>query len=133
MTKFDKSLRFGQALEQRLLDRLLVPFRDAVRVFGKDSRCDIKIPELDITIEVKSDITSRDTGNIVVEYFHNAPSGILKSTADYWMFDTGVEEIWISRQRIVLCILVEQLSPAKIHGADAVSYTHLTLPTNREV
>ena len=59
MQTFHDDLRRGEAIEKDFLDRLLVSFKHATKTFGKDSRCDILIPELDAKIEVKYDPMKR--------------------------------------------------------------------------
>ena len=106
----------GEAVEAEFLDRVLVAFQEAYQTFGEDSRFDIEIPELNCKVEVKFDPKSLETGNIVVEYFHNKPSAMLVSEATHWLFVTGEEEIWISFDQLLACILVEGLKPVQIHG-----------------
>lgn len=108
----------GEAVEAEFLDRVLVAFQEAYQTFGEDSRFDIEIPELNCKVEVKFDPKSLETGNIVVEYFHNKPSAMLVSEATHWLFVTGEEEIWISFDQLLACILVEGLEPVQIHGPD---------------
>lgn len=115
---FKEDLRVGEAIERVWLDKLLVTFKDAYQTFGNDSRFDIYVPEIDTSIEVKYDPKSLETGNIVIEYYHNKPSGMLTTEADYWLFVTPKEEIWISRKNMFRCVLVEGLKPTMIHGPE---------------
>ena len=108
----------GEAVEREWLGKLLPLFHDAYMTFGNDSRFDIAIPEMDTTIEVKFDPRSLQTGNIVLEYFHNKPSGILVSEASHWLFVTGEENIWISAKRLKACVLIERIIPTQIQGGD---------------
>jgi len=111
-------LERGEAVEREWLSKLLPLFHDAYMTFGKDSRFDIAIPETDTTIEVKFDPRSLETGNIVLEYFHNKPSGISVSEATHWLFVTGEENIWISSEKLKACVLIERIMPTQIQGGD---------------
>jgi len=113
---FKDDLHRGQMVEQEFLDRLLPAFRDAYRIFGKDSRADIVVPELNILIEVKYDPASSDTGNIVIEYYHNKPSALTVTAADYWLISTGDEELWVTPKGLYELIIELGLDPVRIHG-----------------
>ena len=106
----------GDEVEEEWYQKLHGIFQQCAKTFGKDSRYDISVPELDTTIEIKLDEKCLDTGNIVIEYHHNKPSGILTSEADVWLFTTGEEDIWITRKNILKMILVEELKPASFTG-----------------
>lgn len=116
--KWLEDLERGEKVERHYLEKILAVFRDAYQTFGRDTRFDIKIPELDVSIEVKFDPKSLETGNIVVEYYHNQPSGLTVSEASHWLFVTGEEEIWISKHQLLKCILAEQINPVQIHGPE---------------
>ena len=113
---WEKDLAKGDEVEEEWYQKLHVIFQQCQKTFGKDSRFDISVPELDTTIEIKLDEKSQDTGNIVVEYHHNNPSGILTSEADVWLFATGKEDIWITRKNILKMILIENLKPTTFTG-----------------
>jgi thermostable 8-oxoguanine DNA glycosylase len=114
--RWHKDLERGKKIEREVLERMLAIFKQTYQTFGKDSRFDIKIPELQITIEVKFDPKSLETGNLVVEYYHNQSSGLSTSEASHWLFVTGTEEIWISKFQLLKCILAERIMPTRIHG-----------------
>ena len=114
MQTFRDDLRRGEAIEKDFLDRLLVSFKHATKSVGKNSRYDILIPELDAKVEVKFDPMSRETGNIVVEYFHNQPSGLHTTESDHWLFYDGVDEYWLTLTDLIgICA---SQSPTRIHG-----------------
>ena len=115
---FEADCRLGEVIESVWLEKLLVSFKDSYQTFGNDSRFDIHVPEIDLKIEVKYDPKSLETGNIVIEYYHNKPSGMLTTEADYWLFVTGQEDIWISRKNLLRCVLVEGMKPIMIHGPE---------------
>lgn len=114
---FKSDLEIGAQAEDKLLHKLRTVFPRSSRAEGLHPDFDIEIPELKKTIELKFDPRSQDTGNIVIEYFHNKPSAFSVSKADYWVIDTGVEVLWFTREGILDCILNEGMHPIKIHGA----------------
>ena len=68
---------------------------------------DIVIPELSKTVEVKQDQKSNFTGNYLIEIFmFGKPSGLLASTADYWVFSDGKKLTWTTRDIIKDTILL---------------------------
>ena len=113
---FREDLKRGGRVEEALLKRLKTAFKGAVRASGNHPEYDLRIPELDLKIEVKYDPMSMRTGNVVVEYFHRKPSALSVSEADYWFFDLGDEEYWFTKEGILECILSEGMNPVCITG-----------------
>jgi len=115
---FDQDLKAGHRSEDRVLDIIRKKYPEAERIEGKHSPYDIIVPERRITVEVKGDYVSQKTGNIVVEVNHpiGTPSGLLVTTADYWVHDTGKELIWIKPQDIKDCIMVHNYQFKDIQG-----------------
>ena len=111
-------LEIGNKIEREWLDKMLVAFRETYQTFGKDSRFDLAVPELNVTIEVKYDPRSQDTGNVVVEYHHMKPSGILTSEATPWLLDLVDEEMWFSRAGLLRAVMLSGVKPVQIHGPD---------------
>ena len=109
-------LEIGNKIERKWLDKMLVAFRETYQTFGKDSRFDLAVPELNVTIEVKYDPRSQDTGSVVVEYHHMKPSGILTSEATHWLFDLGDEEMWFSRAGLLRALMLSGVKPVQVHG-----------------
>lgn len=105
---FIDDLEEGHRSEDRVLHIIRKRYSEATRIEGKHSPYDIIVPELGITVEVKGDYVSQKTGNIVIEVNHpiGTPSGLLVTTADYWVHDTGKELIWIKPECIKDCIMV---------------------------
>jgi len=115
---FYKDLKVGHSSEDRVLDIIRKKYPKAERIDGKHSPYDIIVPELGITVEVKGDYVSQKTGNIVIEVNHpvGTPSGLLVTTADYWVHDTGKELIWIKPDDIKDCIMVHDYQWKDITG-----------------
>ena len=84
---------------------------------GKFKPYDIFIPEKDLKIEVKVDYKSQETGNIIIELFmFGSPSALLSTKADYWIIYTGKETMWITPNKIVECIILNNIRSQKILG-----------------
>jgi len=113
---FAEDLKQGESVEINLLNRLRLIFPQARKAEGYHPEWDIEIPELKKTIEVKYDPMCQKTGNVVIEYYHNKPSALSVSAADYWVINTGKGEYWFSREGLLECILVEGMEPVCIHG-----------------
>lgn len=82
-----KDLPLGQNGEDIVLEFLREKYPDAERILGSHKEYDIHVPSQDLKIEVKTDIRSKDTGNIAIEHeSYGKPSGIKVTTADFWAF-----------------------------------------------
>lgn len=112
---FAHDLAIGIERELKVLRDLQRKYPDARRIEGKHSEYDIEVPGK-FTVEVKYDPVSQRTGNIVVEYYHREVSGLHRSTADWWVFDTGEKCIWLTRAAVHQCIFNGSFQPVKIRG-----------------
>ena len=117
---FHVDLAIGHRSEDYVLSIIRRHYPNAYRIEGKHSAYDILVPELGLTVEVKGDYRSQETGNICVEVNHpiGTPSGLLVTTADYWVHDTGKELIWIKPQDIKDCIMVYNYKPRDFTAGD---------------
>jgi hypothetical protein len=107
----------GKELEQKILVSIRKKYPTAVLVPGKFKPYDIFIPEKDLKIEVKVDYKSQETGNIIIELFmFGSPSALLSTEADYWIIYTGKETMWITPNKIVECIILNNIRSQKILG-----------------
>ena len=115
---FYQDLKAGHGSEERVLRIIHKRYSKAKRIEGKHSPYDIIVPERRITVEVKGDYVAQKTGNIVVEVNHpiGTPSGLLVTTANYWVHDTGKELIWITPECIEECITAHNLPLKDIKG-----------------
>lgn len=114
---FKKDLLVGQDLENSILKSIRKKYPTAVLVPGKFKPYDIFIPEKDLKIEVKVDYKSQETGNIIIELFmFGSPSALLSTKADYWIIYTGRETMWITPNKIVECIILNNIRSQKILG-----------------
>ena len=84
---FEKDLEFSQRAEDYTVKRLREKYPLSKRVLGYNKEFDIEIPEIDKTIEVKSDRRTKETGNLFIEYYsRKKPSGIETTSADWWFY-----------------------------------------------
>ena len=96
MSTFNRDLGRGKKIEEKHLAIIQKTYPDAYMIDGYCKEWDIYIPSEKFGIEVKSDKMSQQTGNIVVEIkFNGKPSALSTTKAKYWIFDTGVDTIYV--------------------------------------
>ena len=101
MSNFKESLKDGQKSEQAILSIILQKYPTAEMMQGYYKYYDIFVPEKNIGVEVKKDVKSQETGNLVVEVeFNGYPSALSTTRADYWVFDDGESYIWIETDKL---------------------------------
>lgn len=126
MAKFNESLLIGKKLEHLVLEEVIHKrYPSAVMITSKFAEYDIFIPEKDLKIEVKQDKKSMFTGNLVVELMmYGKPSGLLKTKADYWYWETGNNLLCIKPRKIFECILLNNIQSRTFVGkGDTVEKT----------
>ena len=105
METFYRDLSRGEAIEQELLNKIQLKYPNAYKVEGYFKDYDLYVPEINKSIEVKSDEKSKYTGNIVVEIeFNNKPSALSTTKADYWVWWDGYSYTWFFTDDIKRCI-----------------------------
>lgn len=115
---FAESLECGYAAEDRILREIRRRYPCATRIVGRWDGYDIIIPESGVTIEVKKDLRSLDTGNILVEWeFNGRPSGILTTRADWWVVTDDRCDWMIKPQELSYCIFLNRLQYREITGS----------------
>ena len=98
---FKEDLKAGKEIEEYVLRIIQEKYPKAKIMEGYFKEYDIMIPEIDKTVEVKSDVKSLETGNYVVEVaFDGKPSALSTTTADYWVFYDSECLVWISPEKI---------------------------------
>ena len=98
---FKEDLKVGRAIEEYILKRIQKKYPQAKLMEGYFKEYDIIIPEINKTVEVKSDVKSLHTGNYVVEVaFNGELSALSTTTADYWVFYDSECEVWIKPEHI---------------------------------
>jgi hypothetical protein len=101
---FNKDLQRGLEIEERVVSILRKKYPCATLVSAFKGY-DIWIPEINKSVEVKYDPMSCETGNIVVEIeMYGKPSGLMASTADYWVFYDGEMFVIMPTKNIFKCI-----------------------------
>ena len=102
---FHQDLEKGTQVEMTLLKEIQKKYPRAYKIDGYFKDYDLYVPEVEKSIEVKSDQKSQETGNILVEVeFNNKPSALSTTKADYWVWWDGVEYTWFTPQDIIRCI-----------------------------
>ena len=106
---FQDDLIAGERIEKIVLRNIKLgqtplfgeAFPNAYKIDGYFKGYDLFIPEVGVRIEVKRDVKSQETGNIVVEIeYGGKPSALSTTEADYWVFWDGKCWIWTSPWRI---------------------------------
>ena len=132
MNTFKEDLEVGIAIEQKLVNILLKKY-PSTTLINKFKGYDIWIPELHKSIEVKFDEKSKQTGNIVIEIeMYDKPSGLLSTTADYWVFYDGDKFISITPKDIIKCIFLLKLNFVEFVGnGDTVKKKAFLVPKDK--
>ena len=98
---FNEDIARGESIECKILELIKETYPSANKKKGYFKEYDIEIPEISTTVEVKYDEMSAVTGNLVVETeFDGKPSALNTTTADYWLFVTPTELMWIKPEAI---------------------------------
>jgi len=98
---WEETLSYGKEVEHFVLSKIQDKYPKAFIKDGRHSPWDIYVPEIKMKIEVKSDVMSNKTGNIVIETSFGAkPSAISTTTAHYWVFFDRHFLIWITPDHI---------------------------------
>jgi hypothetical protein len=113
---FSRDLQRGIDIENQLLEIIRKKYPSA-SLINKYKGYDIWIPEIHKSVEVKSDLKSNFTGNIVVEIeMFNKPSALMTTKADYWVFYDGDKFVSIKPMDIVNCIFLNKLTYKEFIG-----------------
>ena len=105
LESFADYLKVGEQTEELVLTQIKKKYPKAYKVKGYCKEWDIFIPELDKGVEVKQDMKSNFTGNLVIELEMNGkPSALSTTKAEWWVFYDGIEFIWTTPKLICDCI-----------------------------
>ena len=117
MAEFKEALKVGQQYEKIVLKQIQQKYPKARILVGYNKSGDIYIPEIKKYIEVKSDLKSNYTQNIVVEVaFNGEPSALSTTESWYWVFVDGEYMAWIFPDLIWKCIIENKLRVAQFIG-----------------
>ena len=106
MAEFYEALSRGKQIEELILSKIKPKYPQAHIIEGYFKDYDIYIPERGFGVEVKCDEKSKHTGNLVIEVeFDGKKSALSTTRAEYWVFYTGEEIIWIEPQMLKELIL----------------------------
>lgn len=113
---FAADLHIGQDIELKVLALIQRKYPCAC-IVDRFKGYDIWIPELHKSVEVKYDVMSCQTGNMVIEIeFNGKPSALMTTTADHWIFYDGVKYLWITPAQIIHCIFMNKLQYVEFVG-----------------
>lgn len=98
---FDTSLNIGKLREAELIEFFQSLGHKPVAIPGKFTGFDFFLANTKEAYEVKQDWKAHYSGNLVVEIeMYGKPSGLMGTTADWWIFDTKDEFIFITPKRL---------------------------------
>jgi len=101
MSEFDKSLDIGKIRELMLVDFFRAQGHKPIPIPGKFTGFDFFLANTKEGYEVKQDWKAHYSGNLVVEIeMYGKPSGLMGTTADWWIFDTKTEFIFITPRKL---------------------------------
>tara|TARA_R110000822_G_scaffold36734_12_gene103237 strand:+ start:852 stop:1286 length:435 start_codon:yes stop_codon:yes gene_type:complete len=116
-TTFNRDLARGKQHEEVILKLIQKKYPMAYIMEGYFKPYDIWIPEINKSVEVKSDEKSKYTGNIVIEIeFDGKPSALSTTEADWWVIYDGEAYVWFTPKRINDCIIDNNLRVATFVG-----------------
>jgi len=105
MDTFHRDLKRGKQIEESVLREVKVKYPKAYIIDGYFKEWDIFIPEIQTSVEVKSDEKSKYTGNLVIEVsFNGKPSALSTTKADFWVIWDGYSMNWFTPNSIRKCI-----------------------------
>ena len=118
MSTFNQDLEQGIEVEEAVLLKLQGKYPDAYRDEGYKKEWDIFIPSLNKAVEVKQDLESQNTGNILIEIsFGGKPSALSTTKAAWWIFDIGHDHYIVTTpERIWNVIDVNGFQPIELTG-----------------
>ena len=97
MNSFYADLKDGKQTENDVLTIIKKKYPKSYIIEGYFKDYDIYVPEKNMGIEVKKDVKSQETGNLVIEVeFNGKPSALSVTKADYCVFYDGDNYIWIT-------------------------------------
>ena len=101
MQAFDTSLSVGKLREAELIEFFQSKGHKPIPIPGKFSGFDFFLANTKQGYEVKQDWKAHYSGNLVVEVeMYGKRSGLMATTADWWIFDTKTEFIFITPEAL---------------------------------
>ena len=114
MSEFDTSLNIGKQREDQLIAFFQSLGHKPIPIPGKFTGFDFFLANTKEGYEVKQDWKANYSGNLVVEIeMYGKPSGLMGTTADWWIFDTKSEFIFITPRKLK-DLIVEKNPPLRI-------------------
>jgi len=101
MSEFKTSLDIGKIRELMLVNFFRAQGHKPIPIPGKFTGFDFFLANTKEGYEVKQDWKAHYSGNLVVEVeMYGKPSGLMGTTADWWIFDTKTEFIFITPRKL---------------------------------
>lgn len=114
---FDEDLNLGNIGEKHILKEIRQQYPAAIRIDAYFPYYDIWIPEINKSVEVKFDKASLTTQNFLFELeCSNKPSGIIHSTADWWVIFDGFTSYYIERERMLKVLIMSQINWIELYN-----------------
>jgi hypothetical protein len=128
---FDKDLPLGHVAENICLARIKRKYPQAYRVQGYYKGCDIVVPEMGITVEVKYDDMSQKTDRYFIETASDgSPSGLTTTESIWWVIYDGSHLIWVATEALRDILRGEWQRTFPPRGKDK-SRTGILIPRDR--
>jgi len=128
VSNFDEDLRYGEAVEQEVLQLIQKKNSSIRKVNGNFKSFDLYIPEVNLSIEVKYDIKSDETGNFFIECeFNGEPSGIQTTTAEWWILVDGQNYYFIETESLGYLIQLNNCYKRTYTGKDGTKVSSYLL------
>jgi len=110
MNSFVNDLKRGIVVENIVLQYIQTKYPSAC-IVNAFKGYDIWIPELHKSVEVKYDLMSNETGNMIIEIgFNNKPSALFTTTADIWVFYDDNVMAFITPTKLLQFLLTHKYS-----------------------
>ena len=125
--QFLKDLEIGEYTENKIVSFIKIKYPKAYKHEGEFKDYDIRIPEKDITIEVKTDIGSAESDNYFIEFSCNGvDSGINSTKANYWIICDETDIIWIKTSMLKsVCVIEGVYWKGKPKGCNSIVESYL--------
>jgi hypothetical protein len=116
LSSFSYDLQRGLEYEEKHLQLLRKKHPDIKKIEGYCKEYDLFCPSTNIGFEVKYDLKSLQTGNIIIETEMpiGTPSGLSTTKAFLWIFDTSKESFYVKVDDLKK--LVKPMTPRIIPG-----------------
>jgi len=133
LSSFSYDLQRGLEYEKKHLQLLRKKHPDIKKIEGYCKEYDLFCPSTNIGFEVKYDLKSLQTGNIIIEIEMpiGTPSGLSTTKAFLWIFDTSKQSFYVKVDDLKK--LVKPMTPRIISGPGDIHKKLAYLPKKKEI